>query len=315
MRQPRDDATDSMARISGSSSAIASKETSATAQPASSDVNNTTATATRRHPSGLGKDAPSNDQGDHDYSDVQSPFTSKLLPYDPSLFPSGKRSISSIGQQAFWLGFALATSLILGLQTAYHGNPVWRVFAFISSLSLFHFLEFWTTATYNTPEVRATSFLLFTNGRSYNIAHSCALLEVLVSNFFYPAYQAKYVNAFTVGLGIFLVVFGQATRSLAMATAGTNFNHIPQKAKKADHELVTSGVYAYSRHPSYFAFFWWAIGTQLLVGNKVCLLAFVGVLWHFFNDRIKSEERSLVEFFGEDYDAYRKSTRTGIPFI
>lgn len=28
-----------------------------------------------------------------------------------------------------------------------------------------------------------------------------------------------------------------------------------------------------------------------------------------------AEERSLVEFFGEDYDAYRKSTKTGIPFI
>ena len=28
-----------------------------------------------------------------------------------------------------------------------------------------------------------------------------------------------------------------------------------------------------------------------------------------------AEERSLVEFFGRDYDAYRKSTMTGIPFI
>lgn len=85
------------------------------------------------------------------------------------------------------------------------------------------------------------------------------------------------------------------------------------------------------------AFFWWAIGTQILVGNKICLVAFIVSLWTFFNNRIRgellsacevlvfcgatyadldlAEERSLVEFFGKDYDAYRKSTMTGIPFI
>lgn len=280
-----------MARISGSSSALPRRNSAnqnANGQLDSS--NNTSATTTH----GPGKDVDDDNTSDHDYSELQSPSTSKPLPYDSSLFPGGKRSLSSIGLQSFWLGFALAASLIIGTQTAYHNNPVWRVFAFISSLSLFHFLEYWTTATFNVPEARATSFLLFTNGTSYNIAHSCALLEVLVSNFLFPSYQAKSVNAFTIGLGLFLVIFGQATRSLAMATAGTNFNHIPQKAKKHDHELVTTGVYAFSRHPSYFAFFWWAIGTQLLVGNKVCLLAFAGVLWHFFNDRIKCEFFRLV---------------------
>ena len=82
------------------------------------------------------------------------------------------------------------------------------------------------------------------------------------------------------------------------------------------------------------AFFWWAIGTQILVGNKICLVAFIVSLWTFFNNRIKcelpvcdilcgllctdfnlAEESSLVEFFGKDYDAFRRSTMTGIPFI
>lgn len=277
-----------MARISGSSSAVSSRQPSTQNANDQLDSASNTTTFTRRSTSTSGKDVDADDQqGEHDYSEVQSPFTSKPLPYDFTLSPGGKRSLSSISLQSFWLGFSLAASLLLATQTAYNGNPIWRLFAFLSSLSIFHFLEFWTTATYNVPEVRASSFLLFTNGKSYNIAHGCALVELLVSNFVFPAYQAKYVNGSTISLGIFLVFFGQATRSLAMATAGTNFNHIPQKAKKHDHELVTSGVYAYSRHPSYFAFFWWAIGTQLLVGNKVCLVAFVGVLWNFFNDRIK----------------------------
>jgi len=100
-----------------------------------------------------------------------------------------------------------------------------------------------------------------------------------------------------------------------MAQAGTNFNHIPAREHRAGHELVTRGVYGYLRHPSYFGFFWWAIGTQLLVGNAVCGVVYVVVLWIFFNNRIRSEEEHLIRFFGEQYVAFRKSTGVGIPFI
>ena len=78
----------------------------------------------------------------HDYADAQSPFTSKPYPYDVSLLPEGKRSLSHISAQAFWLGFILAASLIGGIQAAYFEKTYWRVFAFTASLSLFHFLPF-----------------------------------------------------------------------------------------------------------------------------------------------------------------------------
>jgi protein-S-isoprenylcysteine O-methyltransferase len=60
---------------------------------------------------------------------------------------------------------------------------------------------------------------------------------------------------------------------------------------------VTSGIYAYSRHPSYFAFFWWAVGTQILVGNKICFVAFVVVLWMFFKNRIACKSRRIQDTF------------------
>lgn len=34
-------------------------------------------------------------------------------------------------------------------------------------------------------------------------------------------------------------------------------------SKRPGHELVTSGIYSWSRHPSYAGFFWWAVGTQV----------------------------------------------------
>lgn len=209
--------------------------------------------------------------------------------YDPSLLPSGSRSLTSIGLQAFGCGFTLALCLLLITYfTLEKPNTIWRLPAFFACLSFFHFMEYYITAAYNLPALRASSFLLFNNGTAYNVAHTCAALEILVSHFFLPRYQAKLVYApFTITLGIALVVVGQIVRSTAMAQAGTNFNHTPVQTRKEGHELVTKGMYEWSRHPSYFGFFWWALGTQLLVGNKLCLVAYALALWRFFFLRIK----------------------------
>lgn len=64
-------------------------------------------------------------------------------------------------------------------------------------------------------------------------------------------------------LGLFMVLCGEGLRKAAMLTAGSNFNHIVQNEKAQSHVLVTSGVYAYFRHPSYVGWFYWSIGTQV----------------------------------------------------
>jgi len=46
---------------------------------------------------------------------------------------------------------------------------------------------------------------------------------------------------------------------------------------------------SYSRHPSYVGFFYWAVATQLLLGNLVSACAFVFVLSRFFSSRIVGE--------------------------
>ena len=67
------------------------------------------------------------------------------------------------------------------------------------------------------------------------------------------------------------------------------------------------------RHPSYFGFFWWGIGTQLVCGNTLCLAGYAVVLWRFFSRRIEGEEGLLVRFFGDEYVRYRDRTWVGIP--
>lgn len=64
-------------------------------------------------------------------------------------------------------------------------------------------------------------------------------------------------------LGLLMVLCGEGLRKAAMLTAGSNFNHIVQNEKAQSHVLVTSGVYAYFRHPSYVGWFYWSTGTQV----------------------------------------------------
>lgn len=69
------------------------------------------------------------------------------------------------------------------------------------------------------------------------------------------------------------------------------------------------------RHPSYFGFYYWALGSQLMMMNPVCFVGFAAALHHFFSERIQYEEQLLVRFFGQDYKAYQARTQTGIPLI
>jgi protein-S-isoprenylcysteine O-methyltransferase len=212
-----------------------------------------------------------------------SPKNSNAIPLE--FYPHGKRSLSGIAVRAFCLGCALATGLAGAALLAYHGSHLWRPCLFLSTLALFHFLEFYTTAAYNTPVAKIASFLL-DNGDQYRIAHTMAFVETIITSYFFPGYQSYIHPAWVITVGITMIIVGQTVRSTAMIQAGTNFNHMVQSSKNAGHELVTHGLYHYFRHPSYFGFFWWGIGTQVMLGNTVCFLGYTIVLWYFFKRRI-----------------------------
>lgn len=237
---------------------------------------------------------------------------------DKPYFPGQPKSLAGIALRAFCLGAALALGVVgTGLALAFTSSPLWRLPFFLASLSAFHFLEFWTTAAYNTREAEVSSFLLTANWPAYAIAHSAASLECLVTSVFFPArsWAPFGTGPLLMLLGISLVAVGQVVRSAAMVQAGPSFNHIVQQTQKREHILITTGIYGTLRHPSYFGFFWWGLGTQLAMGNVLCFFAYAAVLWHFFSRRIRHEEVFLVKFFGDEYVDYKKKTGTKIPFV
>jgi protein-S-isoprenylcysteine O-methyltransferase len=98
-------------------------------------------------------------------------------------------------------------------------------------------------------------------------------------------------------------------------TAGHNFTHLIQTSRRANHELVTWGPYRWVRHPGYAGWLIWAVGTQLLLCNPLCLVGFAAAAIRFFRSRAQYEDQLLAEFFGEQHARYRAVIPSGIPFV
>ncbi|PKK79788.1 farnesyl cysteine-carboxyl methyltransferase [Rhizophagus irregularis] len=219
----------------------------------------------------------------------------------------GRHTPQNISSHSFFFGAVFGVCLAIG----YYSETIPQLGVFLSALALFHELEYMMTALFKPDIVSLDAFLL-NNGNQYNIAHVAGITEFLIELYLFPT--LKYIR-FIRYIGFIIMVIGQSARSLAMWHAKSNFSHKIAYRKKQDHVLVTTGIYAYMRHPSYFGFYWWAIGTQLLLCNPICLAGFFFVLHRFFKDRIEEEEPLLFNFFGKEYIEYKKKTPTHIPLI
>jgi protein-S-isoprenylcysteine O-methyltransferase Ste14 len=83
----------------------------------------------------------------------------------------------------------------------------------------------------------------------------------------------------------------------------------------AQHRLITSGPYAYVRHPRYSAMILMLVGTGIvrttpLVTGAALALYVIGTLV-----RIRAEEALMEEAFGVDWDRYRRRVPALVPFI
>lgn len=214
-----------------------------------------------------------------------------------------------VALKAFGLGAVSTASVALALfgpgQTWHSSVP--RVAIYTLTQCVFHLLEFLSTSLFNNSETEDDSFILADT--DLHVAYVCSVVESVAVHFFLPRHSTSLY------LGLAILGTGQLCRTLSMYTAGASFNHYIQRDKANSHQLITGGIYRFLRHPSYFGYFWWFVGSQVLLENW--LLAIVGCyrLHKFFSARIEYEEGFLMSFFGDDYRDYRARTPVGIPFI
>ena len=81
-----------------------------------------------------------------------------------------------------------------------------------------------------------------------------------------------------------------------------------------DHQLITHGIYRFTRHPIYFGVLIAIMGAPVYAPSLYGFLI-LSLLIPIFLNRIRMEEEVLTEEFGDAYRTYRKATRKLIPFI
>lgn len=104
---------------------------------------------------------------------------------------------------------------------------------------------------------------------------------------------------------------GFALLQWAQNTLGENWSDAPRMMR--DQKLVTNGPYRWVRHPIYSAF--------LLILGSIFLISanwFIGISWLGMTvieiiSRISFEESLMIEYFGDQYREYMKTTGRLLP--
>lgn len=233
-------------------------------------------------------------------------------------FPQFKNiaGLGYVGGTGLGLGTLLGFHLLGLILSMFYFHSLWmsRWCLYVVSLMTFHSMEFLVTARYNPRTATGDSFLV-THSKQYTIAAVASWCEFWIESMIFTPKITGYFGGLFLLIGSVMVIGGQVVRSWSMITCGSSFNHIVQSKHDGNQVLVTDGIYSIFRHPAYFGWFWWAVGTQVVLMNPICMCGYAYASWDFFKKRITFEEHGLINMFGEKYLQYRKSTQIGIPFI
>jgi protein-S-isoprenylcysteine O-methyltransferase Ste14 len=112
-------------------------------------------------------------------------------------------------------------------------------------------------------------------------------------------------------IGVVLCALGIGLAIWARAHLGRNWG-MPM-SRKEDPELVTTGPYAYVRHPIYAGILVAMLGSA--IGRSIFWLAPLVFCGAYFIYSARREEKLLREQFPELYPAYMKRTKMLLPFV
>jgi protein-S-isoprenylcysteine O-methyltransferase Ste14 len=113
--------------------------------------------------------------------------------------------------------------------------------------------------------------------------------------------------------GLVLAVAGLCFRIWSIRTLGRFFTSTVQV--QAGQRVVNRGPYKLLRHPSYTGAIATAIGTCLVLGSPLGVLAVMAFVLPAYVHRMHAEERALTAQLGDDYARYARSTRRLLPFV
>ena len=225
----------------------------------------------------------------------------------PFLFRD-EHTYGNVALHASLLGLFAGIGGASAVAFAVQGSLAWTCYSlYITALALFHILEYMFIAVYSPHSLSFSSFVFDNEG--YREAILASFVEFIIEDRFLGSLRP---NLFCLVVGAAMIIIGETVRLAAIREAGQSFTHLVAYEKREEHRLVVSGIYSYVRHPSYFGYYVWCIGTQVLIFNPVCFVLYNIVLFRFFYNRVRREEQLLESFFGQKYVKYKSTVWSGV---
>jgi len=113
-----------------------------------------------------------------------------------------------------------------------------------------------------------------------------------------------------VGLALFII--GLSIMIVGQVTLRRNYSGTV--AIRANHQLITHGIYRFTRNPMYLGLIMVVIGIPVYAASLYGFLTSL-ILNPIILNRIRLEEKLLTEEFQDAYQKYRETTKKLIPFI
>lgn len=109
-------------------------------------------------------------------------------------------------------------------------------------------------------------------------------------------------------IGLALLVFWRAHADLGL-------NWSPSLEIRAEHKLITNGIFGYIRHPMYASQWIWVIAQPLLLQNWIAGFLNLLVFIPFYILRVRAEEKMMLDTFGVQYSEYMSKTGAVFPRV
>ena len=86
-------------------------------------------------------------------------------------------------------------------------------------------------------------------------------------------------------------------------------------AKVENHKIIETGLYKFIRHPGYLGQLLIFIGISTSMSNWLSILVMMIPITLAYLNRIKVEEKFMIDQLGEDYVKYQERTNRLIPLL
>lgn len=175
------------------------------------------------------------------------------------------------------------------------------------------FIAYWAVSALGAKRNRSGN--RFVRGILYRVGIAVLViiaLRVLFAGWFFSEALSQGETSPAIGVvGVLLAVIGIGFAIWARAYLGTNWG-MPMTVKE-NPELVTTGPYAYVRHPIYTGVMLAILGSALVSG-LIWFIVFVGAA-AAFSYSATQEENVLMKEFPDTYPAYKRRTKMLVPFV